>query len=118
MKAISIQQPWAWAILHAGKRIENRSWSTRWRGPLLIHAGKAWSSSQEGDRRYLISCFGLDVPQGLPLGGIVGLCDLVDVITASPDRWFEGPFGWVLDNVEPLPFRPYRGALGLFEVTS
>jgi hypothetical protein len=40
MKALSIQQPWAWAIIHAGKRVENRTWSTRFRGPFFIHAGK------------------------------------------------------------------------------
>lgn len=39
MKAISIQQPWAWAIFN-GKPVENRKWSTAYRGPLLIHAGK------------------------------------------------------------------------------
>jgi len=38
MKAISLQQPWAWAILHAGKDVENRRWNTRYRGPIAIHA--------------------------------------------------------------------------------
>ena len=41
MKAVSVHQPWAWAILHAGKNVENRTWATRHCGPLLIHA--AWS---------------------------------------------------------------------------
>lgn len=41
MKAISIQQPWAWAILHAGKDVENRTWRTTYRGPVAIHASKA-----------------------------------------------------------------------------
>ena len=31
---------WALAVTHGGKRIENRSWATNWRGPLLIHAGQ------------------------------------------------------------------------------
>src|SRR5580693_2266204 len=39
MKALSIQQPWAWAILYLGKRIENRTWSSDFRGPIYIHAG-------------------------------------------------------------------------------
>lgn len=39
--ALSVRQPWAWLILHAGKDIENRTWRTRYRGPLLIHASKA-----------------------------------------------------------------------------
>ena len=28
MKALTIKQPWAWAILHGGKDIENRNWFT------------------------------------------------------------------------------------------
>jgi len=37
-RALSIRQPWAYAILHLGKDIENRPWRTNFRGPLLIHA--------------------------------------------------------------------------------
>jgi hypothetical protein len=42
MRALSIRQPWAWAILHAGKDIENRDWkpgnpARRFRGSFLIH---------------------------------------------------------------------------------
>lgn len=47
MKAISVRQPWVWAIICAGKRIENRSRVDgripeicRHRGPLLLHASK------------------------------------------------------------------------------
>lgn len=38
MKALTIKQPWAWAILRAGKNVENRTWGTVYRGPLLIHS--------------------------------------------------------------------------------
>jgi hypothetical protein len=37
MKALSIQQPWAWAIIAGHKDVENRSWYTHHRGSLLIH---------------------------------------------------------------------------------
>jgi len=40
MKAILIRQPWAWLIVHGYKDVENRTWSTKYRGPILIHAGK------------------------------------------------------------------------------
>jgi hypothetical protein len=40
MRGISIKHPWPWAILHAGKRIENRDWYCDYRGPVLIHASK------------------------------------------------------------------------------
>jgi hypothetical protein len=38
MKVIVIRQPWAWLIVNGFKDIENRSWATRYRGPLLIQA--------------------------------------------------------------------------------
>ncbi len=40
MKALSLWQPWAHAIVTGGKRIETRSWATKYRGPLIIHAAK------------------------------------------------------------------------------
>jgi len=45
VKALSIRQPWAFAICHLGKRIENRDWRypPSYRGPLLIHASSWWS---------------------------------------------------------------------------
>ena len=33
MKALSVKQPWAWAIFH-GKDVENRDWPTNVRGPV------------------------------------------------------------------------------------
>lgn len=40
MIALSVRQPWAWAILH-GKHIENRTWRPDFRGRFLLHAGKS-----------------------------------------------------------------------------
>ena len=42
-KALTVKQPWAYAITLLGKDVENRSQRTRYRGPVLIHAGKAWA---------------------------------------------------------------------------
>ncbi len=39
-KAITLHQPWAWALLHAGKDIENRVWWKGFTGELAVHAGK------------------------------------------------------------------------------
>lgn len=41
MKAITIRQPWASLIALGEKKIETRSWQTKYRGPILIHAGKS-----------------------------------------------------------------------------
>src|SRR3990167_9411398 len=46
MKALSIRQPWAWLILHAGKDIENRGWPTSFRGRFLIHASKGMTRAE------------------------------------------------------------------------
>ena len=46
MMALSIRQPWAWLILHAGKDIENRDWPTRFRGRFLIHASKGMTREE------------------------------------------------------------------------
>ena len=40
MKALTVKQPWAWAIIHGGKDVENRNQRTNYRGELFIHAGK------------------------------------------------------------------------------
>ena len=85
MKTLSVRQPWAWLIVYGGKDIENRSWRTPYRGPLLIHAGKRIDQ------------------------------DACDCVTTSDSRWFEGPYGWVLANARPLPFEACNGKLGLFE---
>ena len=63
-------------------------------------------------------------------GGIVGRARIVDVIAPGGNRlspgtgrhpmaedpWYAGEFGFVLADVEPVAFRPWRGALGLFDV--
>jgi hypothetical protein len=41
MKILSVRQPWAALIVSGHKDIENRTWSTRYRGPVLIHASQA-----------------------------------------------------------------------------
>lgn len=120
MKALSIRQPWAWAIVRAGKRVENRTWPTPHRGPLLLHAA-AGLGRDEYERaaaviRDLAPAARLPAFGALERGGIVGRCHLVDCVRASPSPWFCGPVGLVLAEVEALPFTPLRGQLGLFEV--
>ena len=101
--AITVKQPWASHIIFDGKDIENRTWPTCYRGPLLIHAGKSIDAGFDRD-----DCEDLD------FGGLIGVVDLVDCVTASDSGWFHGPIGWVLRNPRPLPFREIRGRLGLW----
>ena len=43
MIAITIKQPWAYLIAAGIKDIENRTWPTKFRGRVLVHAAaKSW----------------------------------------------------------------------------
>jgi hypothetical protein len=112
-RVLSVRQPWAHLIVAGIKRIENRVWTTRYRGPLLIHASKRWYDEPVGD---IEQRHGITIPHDLPLGGIVGVVDLIDVITASDDPYFVGPFGLVLANPRPLEFIAMPGKLSIFTV--
>ena len=57
MKALSVRQPWAWAIVAGWKPIENRTWATDYRGPLLIHAGRR----EDPDGFHFLESRGIDV---------------------------------------------------------
>jgi len=118
MKAISVHQPWAHAIIALGKDIENRPWSTMYRGPLLIHASKTMTREDQQEFFALTKDFPSQLRplQTLPLGGIVGIAELYDVVTDSASPWFAGPFGFPLRHARPVPFIPFRGMLGLFDV--
>jgi hypothetical protein len=116
MKALTLWQPWAWAIAHAGKRIENRSWSPPdWiiAQRLAIHAGQ----TIERD-----SVLALGAPQDqLVTGAVVAVVTVKGWIakprSAEQARWFSGPKGWVLDDVVALPNPvPCNGARRLWEL--
>jgi len=88
MKVLSIKPPWAGLILDGIKDIENRTWKTVYRGPLLIHSE----------------------------GAIQGRVDLVNIVILSDSSWFTGPYGWVIKN--PIRFKeaiPCKGKLSIFE---
>jgi hypothetical protein len=134
MKALSIRQPWAWCIVNLPrgyhKDVENRDWKPgnpglRFRGQFLIHASKTMSRAEY--EQCLATCKHIGAsrpfPQGTTLpapdellrGGIIGRARLVSIVDSHPSPWFFGPLGLVLDEIEPLPFLPMKGALGFFE---
>lgn len=116
--ALSIRQPWAWAILHAGKRIENRSWHTRFRGAVCIHAASGCTKDEFQEARAFIAGVNGAEPPPLPemdRGGIVGVALLAECVHRSDSPWFFGPFGFVLTDVRPVTFIPVKGALGFFD---
>lgn len=112
-------QPWAALIVHGVKDVENRSWPTRFRGPVLIHAGKKpdeFATDDIESEQPPVTGGPLELPDGItfPLGGIVGVAEIYDCVSASRSPWFVGQHGFLIRNARPLPFRPCRGQLGFF----
>lgn len=116
--ALSIRQPWAWAIVHAGKDIENRDWQTKVRGPVCIHAAKGMTRREMHHAFSVMqSSIGVSIPAIIPnhLGGIIGVAEIVDCVEDSASPWFFGRYGFVLRNARPVDFIPVKGALGFFD---
>jgi hypothetical protein len=119
MKALSIQQPWAWLIANGHKEIKNRDWKfmPTFRGRFLIHTGMLPDKEALDDMELIQEQTGFLPPSNVfEFGGIIGVAEIVDCVREHPSSWFFGPIGFVLRNATPLPFIPYRGQLGFFEV--
>lgn len=118
MKAISIRQPWAWLIVNGFKDIENRRWATHFRGRVYVHAAKGMTDDEYLEAFVIANENGVILPQPheLERGGIVGEVEIVDCVKHSDSPWFFGQYGFVLRNGKTLPFQPYKGALGFFDV--
>lgn len=119
MRALSIRQPWAWLIVQGHKPVENRDWSIKYRGPVLIHAGLTLSRKHYEDLELDMAVrmrIGLPAYEDLQRGGVVGVAEIVDCVEQSDSPWFTGPFGFVLARARPLPFYPCKGQLGFFDV--
>lgn len=120
--ALSVRQPWAWAIINGGKDIENRSWQAvnhglRRRGRIAIHAAKGMTRDEYVEASCFMAKIGVDCPLASELlrGGVIGSVEVVDVVSESYSPWFFGPRGLVLRNPEASTFIPAVGALGYFE---
>ncbi len=133
MKALTICQPYAHLIClpqadPRHKRVENRTWATRYRGPIAIHAGKSlkWldlSADRSIDLEYDI------LVSDMAFGAVVATANLVDCLSVEaiaearyPYKyaWLEthnhikGPWCWVLADVKAIEPIPYTGAQGLW----
>lgn len=113
MKILSVRQPFAWLLASSVKDVENRTWETKYRGPLLIHASK--TIDVEGIEWVRDEFPEIVLPDAFDVGGVVGRAHLVDCVRQSSSPWFFGPFGFELEIREPTPFIPCRGMPGLFD---
>lgn len=122
MKALSVRMPWAHLIAEGIKTVETRSWSTKYRGPLLICAWKAVAPGS--------AIFVKDgrVERVTPyseqeLGHAICTVELVGCTTMAEEheaavlvRCRPGLYAWRLENVRKLEPFPVVGKQGFFEV--
>lgn len=124
--ALSLTPIWCWAILHCGKRIENRVWSTRYRGPVWLHAARKMTRDdydgciQTAEEMCRVPQLGpdwVDPPsfEDVVRGAFVGLFYVHDCeLNHNTKNWrVPGQFGWAIDGVDalssPLPASGERG---------
>lgn len=132
MKALTIKQPWLWAITDLDKRVENRTWKPpQWiiRKHIALHASKSDAPNGVIDVEEIGDCL---VPSSIPRGAIIATARVVGWVSDSgfgvgigllspnsiiENKWFFGPIGWVLEDVQKLiePV-PCSGQLGLWDV--
>lgn len=106
IRTISLHQPWATLVAIGAKRIETRSWSTDYRGPLVIHAAKRFKPKElhtmfndpYGFWRAAFSLFAdlfqrnqiwtaAKLREVMPLGALVATCNLVDCVPVENVSW-------------------------------
>lgn len=116
MKALSVREPWASMLIDGGKTIEVRSWSTDYRGELLICASAS-------PKDFFWHHEAANVDRLLPAGCILGIVNLIDVRKMTPKdnrasigSYIPGAYAWVVETV--CSCRPDKiiGKLRLFDV--
>ena len=120
MKALSIRHPWVDLILSGAKTVEVRTWATRHRGPMLLHASAGFGIAE----REAASRLRVPAPERDRLGAVVGIAELVDCRPVRREDWkkaclppLEGRlWAWVLEDARPLEPIPAAGKRTLFDI--
>ena len=138
-------QPWATLVAIGENSIETRSWGTRYRGPLVIHAAKGFPRDARelcrlSPYRKVLARHGYADASDLPLGSVIAVATLEGVMEfdrsslkdvraraargefppheADFGDFSPGRYGWMLKDVRRLPDSiPARGMLGLWDVS-
>ena len=125
MKALTLTEPWAMLVAIGAKRIETRSWPTKYRGPLAIHAAKGFPKRAR-DFTLEPVCYEAMYELGYktrhwfpayPLGAVLATCTLVDCVQIremhySPDG---EPAGIIGKYTNMLADRPSEREFGNYE---
>jgi hypothetical protein len=131
IKCLSIRPAWAWMIIHLQaprwKDVENRSWTTKYRGPLLIHASQGLTHDEYEEACALALSAGRADASQLPTfrdmdlirGRLIGAVQLSNV--APPGKvvspWHDSDsYGWQLADRVAFSPRALAGKLSLYEV--
>lgn len=124
MRILTVRQPWAYAIIHRGKDVENRARNIAgsYRGPVAIHAAAAW----DWDVTYPVGPTPHPTSMSLVRGAIIGVVDLIEVHLCNGhcSPWAQEPVDlggglrdiWHLELANPRDLYktiPFKGALGL-----
>ena len=124
LPCLSIRQPWAWAIVNGFKDVENRDWPTKFRGPILVHAGV---KEERDDLDFIMTTIarvhGRDIvglhiayARDKALGAIVGGCRITDCVAEMESPWFFGRYGFTVTSGKPCVAVPMKGRLGFWTV--
>ncbi len=120
MKALSVRQPWAYAIIHFTKNIENLGWPINYRGDILIHAAKTCTKKEYFEAKEFCQSMGVVIPELISLrrGQVIGIVTIVDCrFSQVASGWgMAGQYHWKLENPREITPIPYIGRLGIFEV--
>jgi hypothetical protein len=121
MTALSVRQPWAWAIVSGHKVIENRSPGAirsggMKPGRIAIHASTGLSQKEYDWGAWRLAGHGVTAPrpEALVRRAIIGYVEVVDIIEHSDSEWFGGPWGLVLQDPVLIDPIPAVGELGYF----
>ena len=112
-RAISMRQPYAWAITHGGKDVENRGASARRLFEsavgerVLIHASKGMTAAEYENAAAFMASIGVRCPQreALQFGGVIGSVFVREIVARSDSRGSE--------RAQPLLCSPTHGQSGL-----
>lgn len=122
IKAITLYQPWASLVVSGWKAIETRSWGTRYRGMIAIHASKAypkWVADLCSDypMNYYLGRCGITHPEQLPRGAVLGVADLVRDVIFDRENTFNG-WSWIAPNGRFYDFNitPREAEFGNYDV--
>lgn len=129
LRCVTIKPPYSEWIIHPEwftnahmqpKIIENRTWQVKYRGLIAIHASSTMDTKAFDAWITKVPALRGVVPlnkEAYTLGAIIGLANLVDIVTESSNPWFlPGQYGWVLEDVRAVAPVPWKGRQGLFEI--